>query len=86
MPVVPYLSNATSADFVHFTAAFSRGLAETGYVEGRNVAVEYCWRKASTIDCRSWRPIWFALRHWRRKRRPLVGDFPMESLIDGNET
>src|SRR5262249_61515419 len=43
MPVVGFLRSATSADFVHFTAAFSRGLAETGYVEGRNVAVEYRW-------------------------------------------
>ena len=43
MPVVGYLSSAASADFVHFVAAFRRGLAEMDYIEGRNVAVEYRW-------------------------------------------
>jgi putative tryptophan/tyrosine transport system substrate-binding protein len=41
MPVVGFL-NGGSPD-TNRAAAFRRGLNETGYVEGRNVAVEYHW-------------------------------------------
>ena len=42
-PVVGLLSSASAARYQEFTAAFHRGLAETGFVEGRNVAVDYRW-------------------------------------------
>jgi putative ABC transport system substrate-binding protein len=41
MPVVGYLNGASSAQFTHLLAAFRKGLSETGYAEGRNVAIEY---------------------------------------------
>jgi putative tryptophan/tyrosine transport system substrate-binding protein len=41
MPVIGYLSSGTSAGFAHFAAAFRRGLGETNYVEGGNMAIEY---------------------------------------------
>jgi putative tryptophan/tyrosine transport system substrate-binding protein len=43
MPVIGYLSSESpQADAVR-TAGFRKGLSETGFVEGQNVAVEYRW-------------------------------------------
>src|SRR5262245_37372699 len=41
MPVVGYLNGASSTQFTHLLAAFRKGLSETEYAEGRNVAIEY---------------------------------------------
>jgi putative ABC transport system substrate-binding protein len=41
MPVIGYLSVRSSESDVAMLAAFRRGLAELGYTEGRNVAIEY---------------------------------------------
>jgi putative ABC transport system substrate-binding protein len=43
VPVVGYLNSAREQQYVHLTAAFRRGLAEGGFSEGVNVAVEYRW-------------------------------------------
>jgi putative tryptophan/tyrosine transport system substrate-binding protein len=43
LQVIGYLSSRTPDDTAHLVAAFRRGLSETGYVEGRNVTVEYRW-------------------------------------------
>jgi putative tryptophan/tyrosine transport system substrate-binding protein len=44
MPVIGWLSSgAAHSAFRSFVTAFHQGLAEAGYVEGRNVAVEYRW-------------------------------------------
>jgi putative ABC transport system substrate-binding protein len=43
MPVIGLLSSASAAPFAHLVAAFRRGLQEAGFVEDRNVAVEYRW-------------------------------------------
>ena len=43
MPLVGYLSNGTPAGFSQLVAAFRRGLNEAGYVEGRNVKIEFRW-------------------------------------------
>jgi len=42
MPVIGFL-HSTSLDATPSTLGFRRGLAEIGYVEGQNVAVEYRW-------------------------------------------
>jgi putative tryptophan/tyrosine transport system substrate-binding protein len=41
MPVVGFLNTLGQNDRPNLPAAFRRGLAETGYVDGRNVAIEY---------------------------------------------
>src|SRR5215475_9034210 len=43
MPVVGYLNSRSRDTDTPFLAAFHRGLNETGYVEGQNVAIEYRW-------------------------------------------
>jgi putative tryptophan/tyrosine transport system substrate-binding protein len=43
MPVIGFLGLATPGGFSPLIASFNEGLREAGYVEGRNVAVEYRW-------------------------------------------
>jgi putative ABC transport system substrate-binding protein len=43
MPVVGVLNATTSAGYERELVAFRQGLSDGGYVEGRNVAIEYRW-------------------------------------------
>jgi putative tryptophan/tyrosine transport system substrate-binding protein len=43
LPVIAFLNSGAAVASVGYVAAFHRGLGETGYVEGRNVTVEYHW-------------------------------------------
>jgi putative ABC transport system substrate-binding protein len=43
MPVIGYLSFGTPREGVGSVSAFLQGLAAAGYVEGRDVAVEFRW-------------------------------------------
>jgi hypothetical protein len=43
MPMIGYLSGATFETMREYVAAFHRGLADAGFAEGRNVAIEYRW-------------------------------------------
>jgi putative tryptophan/tyrosine transport system substrate-binding protein len=43
IPVIGYLTSRSAGETAALVAAFRKGLAEAGYVEGQNVAVEYRW-------------------------------------------
>ena len=43
MPVIGFLSSNARGTYTPAVAAFRQGLAETGYIEGQNVAIEYRW-------------------------------------------
>jgi putative ABC transport system substrate-binding protein len=43
LPVIGYLSGASAVPFASYVAAFRQGLGDAGYVEARNVAIEYRW-------------------------------------------
>jgi putative tryptophan/tyrosine transport system substrate-binding protein len=44
MPVIGYLSARSREDTSHLIAAFQRGLAESDYIDGRNVTIQYSFR------------------------------------------
>ena len=43
LPVIGYLHSGSLAPYAHLLAAFHQSLKETGYIEGRHVAIEYRW-------------------------------------------
>ncbi len=43
LAVVGFLNSGSASAFEHLVQAFRDGLGEAGYVEGRNVAIEYRW-------------------------------------------
>src|SRR6266702_4307421 len=45
MPVIGFMSARSPEDSAHLVAAFRRGLGESGYVEGQNVALEFRWAR-----------------------------------------
>jgi hypothetical protein len=48
MPVIGFLHSGSPEPVAHQLAAFRRGLAEAGYVEGQGLIVEYRWEFCTT--------------------------------------
>jgi putative ABC transport system substrate-binding protein len=43
LPVIGFINGASAVASAHQAAAFRKGLNEIGYIEGRNVTIEYHW-------------------------------------------
>src|SRR3981189_116686 len=50
IPVIGFLHSGSADENAKRLAAFRKGLAETGFVEGRNVAIEYRWALGKNED------------------------------------
>ena len=49
MPVIGFMSGRSPEDSSYFVDAFRHGLSEGGFVEGRNVAIEFRAWSRSTV-------------------------------------
>ena len=43
MPLVGFLRSTQAAGFAYIVEAFRQGLNDVGFVEGKNVAIDYRW-------------------------------------------
>src|SRR5215831_2293591 len=48
MPVIGFLHASSPETHSHLLTGFRKGLSETGFVEGRNVKIEYRWGRDDT--------------------------------------
>jgi putative ABC transport system substrate-binding protein len=58
MPVIGYLGAGSPGASTNLVAAFRKGLSEVGYVESRNVAIEFRWAHNEHDRLPIWQPIW----------------------------
>ena len=64
MPVIGFLGSTTSTERPERLRAFRRGLGETGFTEGQNVAIEFRWAEGHYDRFLSLRAILYAIG-WR---------------------
>jgi putative tryptophan/tyrosine transport system substrate-binding protein len=46
MPVIGFLNTTSAEAYAYFVRAFRQSLSENGFVDGRNVAIEYRWAES----------------------------------------
>jgi len=93
VPMVGFLDAISSDGHSTFVAAFRRGLNETGYIEGQNVAIEYRWAEgkfdrlpALTIDLASRRlaAIFAGSNAAAQVAKPASSNIPVVFAIGGD--
>jgi hypothetical protein len=82
MPVIGFLGSSSAELYAPALRTFRQGLGETGYVEGRNVSIEFRWANGQTTFFLHWQPTWCVvgstsllrpevrLQHLQQKWRP----------------
>jgi putative ABC transport system substrate-binding protein len=48
MPVIGFMSARSPEDTVEVLKAFHNGLEQSGFIDGRNVKIEYRWARGRT--------------------------------------
>jgi putative ABC transport system substrate-binding protein len=66
MPVIGWLGSSSPAPYANRVTAFRQGLNETGYVEGRNVAIEFGWARGDLRTFSRRKPRKETSMKWRR--------------------
>ena len=84
MPLIGFLESASPDARAPYVDAFLRAW-ESGFVEGQNVMIEYRSAEGRPIDCRSWRPTWFAVRWPSWSRLHGVGARGQASYLDHSD-
>ncbi len=76
IPVIGFLHSALPGPHADLVRAFRQGLNETGYVEGKNVAIEYRWAESEnvppTAERRARSRSEPRRRAWRLRERPVA--------------
>src|ERR1700687_2941586 len=48
MPVIGYLGGGTADGYAPYVASFRKALGENGFIEGRNVVIEFLWAEGNS--------------------------------------
>jgi putative ABC transport system substrate-binding protein len=62
MPVIGFINAASAQNYTRQLAAFHKGLAQAGYVNGQNVLIEYRWADDQNDRLPRWQPICYIAR------------------------
>jgi hypothetical protein len=54
LPVIGFVNVASAQHYVPLLSAFLKGLSEAGFVDGRNVSIEYRWAQGRFDRLRVW--------------------------------
>jgi hypothetical protein len=82
MPLIGFVNSASRQGYEPQVAAFLKGLGEAGYVEGRNVAIEYRWAEGDVGQSSfRLRPVTDCLPFIRFASLLLMGAWPLMGPI-----